>query len=385
MLKIRERLPRANGLTLFARARRATFTRVNTLFLLTVIIPTALATLYYGFLASDVYVSESQYVVRSPDKPAKSGLGVILESTGFSAAGDEVYAAQDYVQSRDALRELNDAGAVRNAYGHNAISIFDRYNPLGLSGSFEDLYDYYLGKVRVQYDSTSSITTLTVRAFRPEDAHKFNRELLQLAEGIVNKLNERGRSDLISYASREASEAAIAAREAAIALAHFRNAHGVIDPEQQAKVQLEMISKLQDELIGARMQLLQLRQIASESPQIPSLVARIQGLSREIDVQMGRVAGNRRSLSASAVNYERLELERQLADKRLAAAMTALQEARNEARRQQAYVERIAQPSLPDDASEPRRLRGVFATFVLGLIAWGILSLLLAGVREHHG
>jgi capsular polysaccharide transport system permease protein len=65
--------------------------------------------------------------------------------------------------------------------------------------------------------------------------------------------------------------------------------------------------------------------------------------------------------------------------------MTSLQEARAESRRKQAYVERIAQPSRPDEAREPRRVRGIFATFVLGLIAWTILSMLLAGVREHHG
>lgn len=384
MLQVRETLLRADRLPLLARARER-FAGINKLFLLTVVAPTALAVLYFGFLASDVYISQSQYVVRSPDKPAKSGLGVLLESTGFSTAGDEVYAAQDYVRSRDALRELNEGDSVRRAYGSEEISIFDRYNPLGLSGSFEDLYDYYLGKIRVQYDTSSSITTLTVRAFRPQDAYEFNGELLELAEGMVNKLNERGRSDLVNYASREAAEAAVAARQAAIALARFRNAQGVIDPEQQAKVQLEMISKLQDELIGARMQLLQLRQMAPENPQIPVLVARIEGLAREIDVQMGRVAGGRRSLSASAVQYARLELERQLSDKRLAAATTALQEARDEARRQQAYVERIAQPSLPDNPAEPRRLRGILATLVLSLIAWGILRLFLAGVREHHG
>jgi capsular polysaccharide transport system permease protein len=32
---------------------------------------------------------------------------------------------------------------------------------------------------------------------------------------------------------------------------------------------------------------------------------------------------------------------------------------------------------------EPRRLRAVLAVFVLGLVAWGVLSLLVASVREH--
>ena len=65
------------------------------------------------------------------------------------------------------------------------------------------------------------------------------------------------------------------------------------------------------------------------------------------------------------MQYQRLELERQFAEKRLAAALTSFQEAQSEARRKQAYVERIVEPNVPDEAAEPRRLRGILATFVL--------------------
>jgi capsular polysaccharide transport system permease protein len=361
------------------------FRKVDRLFLLTVAAPTLLATLYFGLFASNVYVSESQFVVRSPDKPATTGLGILLKSTGFSNSGDEVFVAQDYVRSRDALRALNRKAAVERAYADRGISIFDRFNPLGLNGSFEDLFDYYQKRVAVQYDTTSSIATLTVRAFKPEDAYRMNRQLLTLAEGVVNRLNERGRTDLVQFAEREVRDAQVEDRNAAVALASYRNGRGVVDPEEQAKAQLEMVSKLQDELIGARMQLLQLNQMAPENPQIPILKTRIAGLAHEIDVQMGRVAGDRKSLSASAVQYQRLELERQFAEKRLAAALTSFQEAQSEARRKQAYVERIVEANIPDEASEPRRLRGILATFVLGLVAWAILRMLLAGIREHHG
>ena len=367
-----------------SRSKTKVLGRVDPLFLLTVVVPTAVAILYFGLFASDIYVSESRFVVRSPDKPAASGLGVLLKSAGFSNAGDEIYAAHEYVKSRDALKELNRNDAVVRSYGNSAISIFNRFNPLGLGGSFEDLYDYYSGKVGVDYATTSAITTLTVRAFTPQDAEKFNRQLLERAEDLVNRLNNRGRTDLIRFSTEEVVEAKMAAREAALSLARFRNARGIIDPEKQATLQLQMVSKLQDELIGARTQLQQLQAMAPENPQIPILEVRISSLSREIDEQLGLVAGNRRSLSATAAQYQRLELEREFADRRLAAAMNSLEEARNEARRKQAYVERIVQPSLPDEAQEPRRLRGILATLVLGLAAWGILKMLLAGIREHH-
>jgi len=383
MLKVREPFPRTSAAVLIINARKRLL-KVDTLFLLVVALPTLCALLYFGVFASDVYVSESQFVIRSPDKQEMTGLGVLLKSGGFSSADDEVYAAEDYVQSRDALRALNSNGAVARTYGNKSVSIFDRFNPLGFSGTFEDLYRYYQGKVGVQFDSSSSIATLSVRAFSPEDAYKFNGELLALAEGLVNRLNIRGRNDMVQYASREVEDAQVASRNAAVALAAFRNSHGVVDPEEQAKVQLDMISKLQDELIGSRVQLAELQKMAPQNPQIPVLTTRIGGLKRQIGEQMGQVAGSRRSLSQTAVQFERLRLESELADKRVAAAMTSLQSAEDEAQRKQAYIERIAEPSRPDAAAEPRRLRGIFATFVLGLIAWGILRLLLAGLREHH-
>jgi capsular polysaccharide transport system permease protein len=74
----------------------------------------------------------------------------------------------------------------------------------------------------------------------------------------------------------------------------------------------------------------------------------------------------------------------EFSNKQLASAMVNLESARNEAQRQQIYLERIAEPSRPDAAQEPRRLRGILATFLVGLVAWGVISLLLAGVREHQ-
>jgi capsular polysaccharide transport system permease protein len=78
-----------------------------------------------------------------------------------------------------------------------------------------------------------------------------------------------------------------------------------------------------------------------------------------------------------------LQLDREFADQQLAIAMAALEAARNEAQRQQLYLETIAKPNRPDTAIYPRRVFGVIATFLLGLVAWGIAALLIAGVREH--
>lgn len=353
------------------------------LFIFVVVIPVLLSVLYFGFLASDVYVSESKFVIRSPEKPAPSGLGVILKSAGFTNAGDEIFAAQTFAASRDALRAINRNNQFAEAYSRPSISLFDRFNPFGTAGSFESLYRYFQKKVRLQNDTTTSITTLTVRAYTPEDARKFNEQLLRLSEQTVNRLNSRGRQDLIRYSAAEVEEAKAQSLSTALALAAYRNRIGVVDPEKQAAAQMSMITKLQDGLIAAKTELAQLQRFTPDNPRIPIVRTQLSTIQREIDRELGKVAGNRGSLAASAVRFQRLTLENQFAEKQLAAALASHEQARSEALRKQAYVERIVEPNLADAPMEPRRLRGILATLALALVAYGILRMLLAGVREH--
>lgn len=353
----------------------------NRLFLLTVVLPTLIAIIYYGFIAADVYISESRFVVRSPERQVSSPLGGLLKGTGFSRAQDDSYTIQDYIISRDAMSSLDKKYDLRNIFSKgDAINSFPG---IDWDDSFENMHRYYQKVVGVRFDPASSIGVLTVRTFAPEDAYHINAHLLEQAERLVNQLNERGRKDMIDFATQEVQQAEEKAKQAAIALANYRNQKGVINPEQQTSIPLQQIAKLQDELISAKSLLLQLQMNSKENPQIPVLRKRIGLLQSEIESESKKVTGGNTSLASKAAEFQRLALEKEFADKQLASALASLEQARSDAQRQQLYLERIAQPNLPDASLEPRRLRAIAAVFVLGLIAWGVLSMLIAGVKEH--
>lgn len=358
--------------------------RINWLFILTVIVPTLISVIYFGLIASDVYISESRFVVRSPERQTSSPLGMLLKGTGFTSSQDDAYTVQDYMLSRDALAVLNKKLSVGSAFASTNVDIFSRFAGLQWwDKSFEALYKYYQNKVEIELDSLSSITTLTVKGFTADDALHINQELLDLAETLVNQLNEQGRQDMIRFAASEVTAAEKTAKAAALALAVYRNQTSVIDPERQSTLQLQQIAKLQDELIATQSQLIQLQTFTKNNPQIPSLQLRVQNLRHEIELETSRVAGGDRSLAKKAAEYQRLALDREFADKQLGSALVSLEQARNDAQRKQLYLERIVQPSKPDMAMQPYRLRGILTTFVMGMIAWGVLAILLAGVREH--
>ncbi|WP_228727376.1 hypothetical protein [Novosphingobium aureum] len=367
-----------------ALARLASLARRHWLAVICVVIPGLLAGVYFAFVASDVYISESRFVVREPDKPAATGLGLILKGIGFSNSGDELMATREYILSRDALAALDRKGGFERAYRRPGVAWTDRFDPLGLSGTFEDLYDYYAGTVSVERDSTSGVAVLRVRAFTGADAARFNRRLLAMAERRVNAMNARGRSDLVRQGIAEVEVAKRRSLAAAQALGAYRDQRRVADPQQQGMVTLQLVSKLQDELVRSRTMLAQVRGLAPDNPQIPVLEQRVAMIAREIDREIASVAGSPASLAATSVEYQRLVLESEFADKQLAAAMTSLEQSRSEAARQQAYVETIAQPNLPDSPLEPRRLRGIVTVIVLGLVAWGIVHMVLAGLMEHR-
>jgi capsular polysaccharide transport system permease protein len=362
------------------------FVRRHRLFVATVLVPTLLAALYYGVFASDIYVSESRFIVRSPQKQQTGGLGALLQGTGFSgfARAPDVYTVHDYMLSRDALGLLDEKLDLRGAFSNDRIDRLNRFPSLDFDESFEALHRYYQKRVAVNLDTLSSISTLTVTAFSADKARQMNELLLEAAEQLVNKLNERGRQDLIRFAAAEVAEAERKAKEAALAVAVFRNQQAVVDPERQTTIHLQQISKLQDELILTKTQLAQLRAFTPDNPQLPALQVKARTLQGEIDAEIAKVSGGRSSLTNKAAEFQRLALEREFADRQLAAALVSLEQARNEAQRKQLYLERIVQPNLPDVATEPRRLRSFLAVVALGLVLWGILSMLIAGVREHQ-
>ena len=368
----------------WSKALKHHLSRINSLFALSVILPTVLAIVYFGLIASDIYISESSFVVRSPDRQSVSGLGALLKGVGFSRSQDDTYTVHSYMKSRDALSKINVQLPLSVAFGDTKVDLFNRFNALGVDGSFEALYRYYQNRITIDLDTASSISTLKISAFNSEDAYRINTMLLELGEGLINQLNERGRQDMIRFATSEVAIAEQKAKAAGLALSSYRNDKAVFDPERQSGLQLQLISKLQDELIATKTQLNQVISFTPDNPQIPALQMRVSSLQAEMDSQMAKVAGGGASLTNKATEYERLSLARDFADKQLGAALASLEQARNDAQRKQLYLERIVQPNKPDVAVEPRRLRGVLATFILGLICWGILTILVAGIREHR-
>ncbi|STZ76016.1 capsule biosynthesis protein [Bergeriella denitrificans] len=366
------------------KKKKSLLRKISPLMWATVVIPTLVSTVYFGLIASDRFTSQSSFVVRSPkSQTSLNGLGAILQGSGFARAQDDIYTVQEYMQSRSALDALREAMPVREFYETKG-DIFSRFNGFGFSGEEEAFYQYYKDKVSIRFDAVSGISSLNVTSFDAAESQKINAALLKQGEALINQLNARARQDTIRYAEEAVAAAEEQVKNASQSLTEYRISNGVFDLKAQSEVQMGLVSKLQDELIVIQTQLDQVRAVTPENPQIPGLVAREKSLRKEIAQQLRAISGGSEgSLTRQASDYQRVFLENQLAEQQLAAAMTSLESAKAEADRQQLYLEVISTPSKPDLALEPKRLYNIVATFIIGLIVYGIISLLAASVREH--
>jgi capsular polysaccharide transport system permease protein len=361
-------------------------------FLALVVLPTVLAASYFAFLAADRYQSETRFVLRMPGRTlANAALGSALQSNGVAAmtgvtrSGEDGYVVQQFLESRDALAWAKQHAGLKDAYAGPAarFDIFWRFpNPFE-PRSEEGLFWHFQHMMSADFDSTTGVNTLKVQAFTSADARRIAGSLLEAAERLINRLNERARQDAIALAEAEVDRMRQRALAAQSALTSFRESERLIDPSQATLAVLETIGKLAQEAALVSVQISELSKSSPSGPQIAPLRTRRAALEAQIALERQRLAGDAQAIAPRIVEYERLMLEREFAEKALISAMAAVETARVEAMRQQVYLERVANPSQPDYPAYPWRVVWTLVVAVAGYMTWRMWRILSSDALRH--
>lgn len=352
-------------------------------FLLLVALPTCLVVAYFTFFAADRYESEARFVLRSPGRTISAQLPNILQATGIARASDDGYIVREFLESRDAMDVLAKNANLKAAYADGGRDFIWRFPNFFTSTTDEGLYWHYQHMMSADFDNTTGVSTLKMQAFTPEAAQRLAATLLESAEGLVNRLNERARQDAIMVANAEVERMKARALAAQAALTAFRERERLIDPSQVTLAVLETIGRLSVEAATLSVQIGELEKTSRSSPQIVPLRNRRSAIETQISTERYRLAGDARAIAPRIAEYERLMLEREFAAKALLTAMTALETARVEAQRQQVYLEKVATPARPDYPAYPRRIVWCLATLVVGYMTWRMWRILVKDALGH--
>lgn len=354
-------------------------------FIVFVIVPVFFATIYYGLIAADVYQSESRFVIKTPSQKQSqmSTIANLIQSTGLASGQDQTNEVLDYIQSRDALRDLEKQTNVRERFASDEADWGSRYPLPFREDRFENLYKYYGSMVDVRLDHDTNSAVLTVKAFSPQDAQDLNLRLLKLSEELVNRLNSRFQTKAIAEAERRVADAQLRVRNARLALREYRNSRDVMDPTEEASGVLEVSNRLISEQALLRAQLELMQREAPRNPGIPALRSRINAIGVQIAAQAGRAVGTDSGLASKLTQYEGLQVDQEFATQMLTMASATLEQARTEALKQQYYLERVVEPDRPDLALFPKRLQNILVVAGVALALYLIGWMLIVGILEH--
>lgn len=371
-----------------AAVRRSAFSewlKKRRWFVLFVILPTLLATVYYGLIASDVYTSESRFIIKSPDQKRSqmSSLANLIQTTGLSGGQEQTNEVLDFVRSRDALKDLEKNAGVREKFASSHADIFSRFPGPIRDNTFENLFKYYGKMVEAQLDTETGMAVVTVNAYTAKDAYEINRRLLDLSEGLVNRLNSRAQTKAISEAQKQVDLATARAKEARVTLAQFRNTQALIDPAKQAVGVLEIANTMVAQRAALQAQLQQMQRVAPNNPSIPALQNHINAISVQIASQDGRVVGPNGAIASKLGGYESLLVEQEFATENLNVANAALVKARADAQRQEFYLERVVEPNIPDMPLLPSRILNIIIVAAAATCLYFIGWMLIVGILEH--
>lgn len=384
-------------------AKRQTKGRLVLLtFILLVVLPTIAAGVYLFFVASDQYVAEARFAVRPADPiggPGDTNLSLAnadktkvgaLSSGSYLYGGDSLSSADaeivaNYIHSRAVIDDVSRTVDVKAIFRAPGADFFARL-PDGASA--EDLAIYWNRMVSVYIETTSGIVTLSVSAFRREDALRLTQAILKSSETLVNDLSRKVRADAMRTAEEEVRRSDGEVRFALASLTTFRNSNRLIDPIQSSEASAKLLFQLMSDKIETEAKLYVIQR--SQGPNAPGINgtrAKLDSINRHVNELQDQMAGMKqvsKNLASTLAKFEKLELQKQFAERMYGFARDGVERARVAAIRQTVYLAVFMPPALPQEYTYPERWVDFFLIGAACLMVWVCGVTIAASIQDHR-
>ena len=356
------------------------------MFFIIVLLPTALSFAYAYKSEAPLYQSRTQFAIEDRQQASSSGINGILASIGgTSGEPNAIYTLRRFIQSGDALQQLE------ASYGfskHYAAPNGDWLTRLRNTASTDNVLKYYTRMVKPRISTTENIVTLEVSAFDPKVAQDISANLLRIFEQFVNQINTQAIEDQVAFQQNEVEKGQARLLEARSTLTSWRNDNGAFDPMSQVATLQGLIANREIEIstINSEISFLESADNSSRfAPRVRILNDQRIVLLGQLDIAKGRLAGPAaNTLSLKIDEFERLVSQVEFAVRNLEIAMSSLETAQQVVLQQQKYLLLISNSSLPSDRLFPRPVFHTLVVFLASLLIFGVVVLLSTIVRDYR-
>lgn len=353
------------------------------LYALLVIVPTLVVLGYSLLLASEGYSSQAQVMVEretsisTPELPIGNLIGNAPNKV-------DALVVKRFMRSPNMLSHLD---ARLNVLEHFSSDTIDWWHRLPLDATAEDRLAHFRDHLEIELDEESFVLDVQFTAYDPDYAKAIADELVERAERFVNEVNQDLARQKMAFAESEVDRAHERLTSASREIVRVQREHEMLSPETESRAASMVIGGLLQRLAQERAVLKSLEGYMSQrAPEVQSARRRVAALERQVAEERQKLvgAGAESGLNDLLLAYQDAEVNLMVATEVYKTAMATLESTRLEASRKVKYLVSIAPPSLPDDASHPRTVYWTLTVFVFANLAFFVLSLIIATVRDHR-
>ena len=362
--------------------------RNRRLALFIIVIPMAIAIVYYTLFAVNRYASTAQVVV--VDSTGASSLAqqaagaAILTSTAKQVSAQQTIFLYEYLTSPDMLAALEKD---LKWHEHFAAQYSDPLYWIGKKVSREDLLEFYERLITVHVDEITGLLTVEVQGLSPEFAHQTLTTMLQQSQNFINDLSRQLATDQVTFAEDELVKARTDYEEKRDALVAFQSKNKLLDAEASAKSQAGIIATLEATLATERANLKGLlATLNPNSPQVRQQQVRVTAIQKQLDAEKAALVSASKDghLNVVAADYRKLSVDAEIAEEAYRLSVSALQNAKIEANKNIHSLVTVVQPNMPEDSTYPHRLYNLLTLLVILFFIYGITRFVIASIEDHR-
>lgn len=352
-------------------------------------IASILAIVYWGLIASDMYVSEAHVIIVRTDSPSSSSSGTGGAMGGINTSGGtaDFIAFQmwlrDYMYSVDMMNALD---AKLNLRAHYSDWHRDIISRMWFEDSdLEKFHSYYQSRISADLDNSSGALVIKVQAYDAKMAHAIAAMLVEEGERYMNITAQRMLEEQVSFLEKQVGIIKAEDVKAHKTLLDFQNRTGLASPLTTAASIDTVVNGLDSQRVA--LQASRNAMLAYLMPNNPSILAldqQIAGIDKQIKAERARLVSSRgRTLNDTSDEAMRLQMDVTIMDATYSAAISALETERIMAALMMRKVFVLQKPTMPQYPLAPRRIYSITVFILAALILAGIVQLIAAIIRDH--
>ena len=352
-------------------------------FVVSFLVPVIFGAIYLFLMAPDQYVTEYRFSVRvpvgQPGSMAQGGASLSALFGGNPTPGTDLldnFTVADYARSAQAAKDVDTKLGLKAMFNKPS----DPFSRVGDTASQEKLAKFWKKMVYSDYDVTTGLAVVRVKAYSAEDSYSIANTLLQLSNDLVNSIGIQSQQDTVRYAKEQVDHAAKRVTDLRRELAGLSQQKGVDSPSigviaAQASLSTNArtnISQIQSQIEVLMQQL--------HNPNAPQIV-----------ILRQQLAANQRALANAVDNanavptnrYQDSSTQLQGALAVLSSAQAALSNAQAMSDSQRLYLTTYVKPATPESSTFPDRWMDLLLIALVAAMVWLIGLLLRNSILEH--